>query len=94
MKAWRGPDCDDPPGNIDIIVGEQGLRSTSSLDHTLNTTSTTLLSKIHLRLKAPSEFSTKDILLVGKVDDVLLHSCELGGQEPLKLIAPACHLVV
>ena len=42
---------------------------------------------LHLRLQAPLELGTEDLLLTGEVYDALLHPGELRGQELLELCA-------
>ena len=44
-----------------------------------------LVSLLDLGLETPPEVVAKELLLVGKVDDALLHPRELGGQELLEL---------
>ena len=43
------------------------------------------VSLLNLSLETPLELVAEDLLLVGKVDDTLLHPGELGRQELLEL---------
>ena len=43
------------------------------------------MSFLHLSLETSFELVAEDLLLVGKVDDALLHPSELGRQELLEL---------
>ena len=45
------------------------------------------MSFLDLSLKTPLELVAEDLLLVGEVDDTLLHPGELRGQELLELCA-------
>ena len=44
-----------------------------------------LVSLLHFGLETPSKVVAEKFLLVGEVDDALLHPRELGGQELLEL---------
>ena len=44
-----------------------------------------LVSLLDLGLETPPEVVAEKLLLVGEVDDALLHPRELGGQELLEL---------
>ena len=51
-----------------------------------------LMSLLHLSLETPPEFVTEELLLVGKVNDALLHPCKLGGKKQLEFTALRIYL--
>ena len=52
------------------------------------------MSLLHLGLETPPEVVAEELLLVGEVDDALLHPGELGCQELLELGALRVNLRV
>ena len=49
------------------------------------------VSLLHLRLQTPLELGAEHLLLVGEVDDALLHAGELRGEQLLELWALRVH---